>query len=459
MRFRRSGVKLLAVTTSVILAATLPLPGAVASGIHDPSISDSDDQSSIEIAGSSNQDSKVAVPSALESMTTSHSLSELSIGASGAVLLEDSEGKAVPLTQVSGTGTGEEFYTGTTSAGKDVEVHVLQEVPEIEPPIEENAWNPGDPIEEVPVEGESHSIEEVVTPDELDASELEPILAIAKTDDTLSIATPEGTGIEEAQTFNSELNIPQAINQEINDNGSVTMSLQDADEALGVSLQTPDGISSLSVPIATAAAAKAVAKKHNWTEFYYTTFIPDSRVDAKICKATSGNWTTDWHNGNNRSWKNLSNPSEYESYKTVAGVKVDWTRGLLYNVAKVGVSKGYDKNMKPTVQRQASAAGIKFDSAKKSSSLVSWSVNHRVANPLCPGAGAITYTAKASMYRSGVIKYLSRFIQVPSHEMYARTNLKGSWTDMGRFHRKDFMCLSIPCGYQSYNITKTLPIR
>lgn len=383
-----------------------------------------------------------------------YSIGAMTVTDSG-VTIKDGFGRNIPLTLTSGDGSGENFYSGTTQSGKKVNVHLVSSEPEAPLQDPESLWQPGDPIDEVPVNGEAHETEVEVTPALLASSQMKPLLAVATTDDAMTVATPAGVNVNQVLTYDSTLQVAQPASQVSHAGGSITMSRADGNTALGVELEDENEASTLTVPIATPAAAK----KNNWTEIYYTTFIAPKFVNAKLCRLSSMDHVTMYHNGNNRSWKSLSNGSAYASYKTVAGVKVDWARRKMYNIAKVGISKGYDHNYRFTRQKQASAKGIKFSKQKQTSTYANVEIKHAIGNPLCNAAGAISHTTNIKMYRSGLVKVISLRVRVPNHEVYARTNLKGSWTNLDRLSGTSFYCLTFPCGRQGMNKSRMLPIR
>ncbi|HJX78140.1 hypothetical protein [Glutamicibacter sp.] len=456
--------------TSIFLAASSLVP-AYSSAAHSASDSESEVSASVEPTAvptpHSNQadetlDTQLGTSASTLSfppIATAPILYVYSIGAmtvtDSGVTLKDGFGRNIPLTLTSGDGSGENFYSGTTLSGKKVNVHLVSSEPEAPLQDPESLWQPGDPIDEVPVNGEAHETEVEVTPTLLASSQMKPLLAIATTDDALSVATPAGVNVNQVLTYDSTLQVAQPASQISHTGGSITMSRADGNTALGVELEDENGTSNLTVPLATPAAAK----KNNWTEIYYTTFIAPKYVNAKACRLTSIDHSTMYHNGNNRSWKNLSNGSAYESYKTVAGVKVDWARRKMYNIAKVGISKGYDQNYKFTRQKQASAKGIKFSKQKQTGTYANVEIKHAIGNPLCNVAGAISHTTNIKMYRSGLVKVISLRVRVPHHEVYARTNLKGSWSNLDRLSGTSFYCLTLPCGRQGMNKSRMLPIR
>lgn len=372
------------------------------------------------------------------------------------ISLKDPAGQNIALKKVDGDGSGEDFYEGSTKSGEKVEVQVLSETQTAPLADPETLGSPEDPIDEVPVSGESDGYEVEVAAKVVSAADFKPMLAIASTATTVTIAAPDGTAVKNVISYDSSgIVVAQPANKTENSNGSITLPRAEAAAMFGVETEQGDETTQLTIPIGTPAAAK----KNQWTEFYYTTFIPEKYVDVPTpCKATSNSWNVTKHNGNNRSWKNLRNGAAYESYKTVAGIKVDWSRGKVYNVAQVSVSKGYDASGNLKKKKQASARGIKTEQMQRTSSYVYWRMRHQVSNPLCPGAGAIRYTGTVKMYRSGTMKVSFNRVQVPNHEMYARTNLRGNWTNINRLSRKGFHCLAVPCGNNVYTRTVKLPI-
>lgn len=458
------GMKALAVFTSVAMSlSAAPFPGSSSEPDEGATVELADISATVQAQENSESLFKSTLSSNLPPIATTAplpvqlpTLGALSVNKSG-VVLKDPLGRDIALTKTEGEGTGEEFYSGTTKLGQKVEVQVIFETkaPTVVNP--DTLGDPNDPIEEVPVSGDSVGYEVEVASTLATKASFSPILAVASTATTVTIAAPAETNVKDVISYDSSgLQIAQPASQTQNSYGSITISRSDANALLGIELEEDGETSGITVPLANAAAAK----RNNWTEFYYTTFIPEKYAPIpSACKVTSGNYGVTKHGGNNRSWKNLNNAAAYESYKTVAGVKVDWARGKVYNIALVSASTGYNDAGTLKSKKQASTKGIKFYKPVRQTGYVSWSVEHYVANPLCPGAGAIRYSGNTKMYRSGAIKINYGRTQVPNHEMYARTNLKGKWSNINRLTRKDFKCLSVPCGNNNYKRTMNLPIR
>lgn len=368
-------------------------------------------------------------------------------------VLKDSGGTLVALQLDNGSDPAQLEYSGTTSAGEAVTVELLKTLPTTGLELADPPTLPAEAMQLANGGGEEHVVEEHFVPQQIQSSDLVPLIATATTAKHVIIAPPRDVKIDSVDiSAGSDANVTLT-----DKNGAVVTGLA-PEESSEVSLTVvQNGVESTTVvPVQTLATTSSSSSYAATTRFRYRTFIPDAKVPAGFCPGGGLLFGElgDSFKGDNRSWKPPAGDGILRG-RTLMSFVIGWGTGGVSTTKSVSPTVQYKSDGSVRRTATASSAGMYFHGIYGTSNYKRVRMHHAAGNPLCWAAGPISYSLIVDTFRNGTTHLVGSRVKAPAHEFYAKRN-SAYWTILGRYGNHGLHCLSAPCGTEAMRNQKTI---
>lgn len=178
----------------------------------------------------------------------------------------------------------------------------------------------------------------------------------------------------------------------------------------------------------------------------YMTFIPTAYADNPLAGTGVAKF-----GGDNRGFSWSSN--KYRTRSDIYAIFYDSGHTSFYDAPDVGRTTYYDSKGFLGGSDWASVDGIYPHNITKTSSYVSYSMEHSVGNPFDPGYPNIDYEYNATIYKSGSLSIDGNHDQAPNHEIYIMTYPGDTISTVHRHSIVSFLHLFLPLPNCYFNYT------
>ena len=143
-------------------------------------------------------------------------------------------------------------------------------------------------------------------------------------------------------------------------------------------------------------------------------------------------------------------PENEKNYRTMMSFDYDWNLAALTTDKDVGLTQIVRKDTGEVVDEdEASTSRMTFSKFVTSSNSVSLVFNHVANDPFCPSGagigapelGSITYKARVTMFKSGLVLVEGYRATMPAHEGWVRWNGQSKWSNVVALKASRLACL------------------